>query len=97
MEESTWRIYPQIEPGKVYDTVINGREVGKTLMALLGGRHKTSVFFVEDEYITCYGFNCYDVREGRLVLENAFRRSLSYIESGLVARQLKRSGLLKNA
>ena len=89
-----WKPYPVIESNRIYETIVDGRNVGKTLVTLLGGRHEPHVVFVENQWITCYKVNSYDMRDGTLLLERPQRRRLSDIESAMLARSLKRKGLL---
>ena len=92
--EGFWKFYPPLEEGRVYETTINGREIGNAVFVRIGGRQQSSVLFVEEGLITRYDFNPYDVKEERLLLNGASERPLSVVEAGMAARILKRKGLL---
>jgi len=91
-----WAIsFQDIRVGEIYDTVINGREVGKTLYSGVYERRvlRPVVLLRENGSVAFYKFDEYVIREKKLFLKNAQEFLLSDFRKEMGHRVLEQRGL----
>ena len=100
MEENNtfFRTYFQdIRFGEVYDTFIDGRDIGKSVYSGIFVRNKKGferiVLLRKEEDIACYNFHDFFVNERGLVLKDATPFPLPDDAKGIADRLLKARGL----